>query len=126
MPRKLLENAATVIACSTRRGIQREQLLLSGRIHYRLILCFLLLVHGIPLSLRQLNRVLCKLGLKRRVTRYSVRHLQQVEELIRVGCNYICSTTVTVNVSRPSHCLFCRMSFMDQEYFFVVGQCVID
>ena len=73
-------------------GIQREQLIhyyfLEGYT-YRLILCFLLLVHGIPLSLRQLKRVLCKLGLKRRVPRYSVRHLQQVEELIRVGCNYL-------------------------------------
>ena len=105
-------------------GIQHEQLIhyyfLEGYT-YRLILCFLLLVHGIPMSLRQLKRVLCKLGLKRRVTRYSVHHLQQVEEPIRVGCNYICSTTVTFNVSRPSHCLFCRMSFMDQEYFLVVG-----
>ena len=72
-------------------GIQREQLIhyyfLEGYT-YRLILCFLLLVHGIPLSLRQLKRVLCKLGLKRRVPRYNVRHLQ-VEELIRVGCNYL-------------------------------------
>ena len=51
------------------------------------------------MPLRQLKRVLCKLGLKRRVTRYSVRHLQQVEELIRVSCNYICSTTVTQHYS---------------------------
>ena len=102
------------------RGIQ---LIHCYFLEYRLILCFLLLVHRIPMPLRQLKRVLCKLGLKRRVTRYSVRHLQQVEELIRIGYNYICSTTVTVNVS---HCLFWRMSFMDQEYFLVVGWCVID
>ena len=64
---KMLPQSSPAQLC----GIQREQLIhyhfLEGHT-YRLILCFLLLVHRIPLSLQQLKRVLCKLGLKRRVT----------------------------------------------------------
>ena len=79
------------------------------------------------LSLQQLKRVLCKLGLKRRVSRYSVRHLQ-VEEQIRVGCSKIfCSSSYRFYSDEDLDVLVCcRRSFMDQEYSLVVGQCVTD
>ena len=116
---------ASAGAWDTARPI--DTLLLSRRVHvpYAMILCFLLLVHGITLSLRQLKMVLCELGLKRRVARYSVRHLQQVEELIRVGCSKIfCSSSYRFYSDEDLDVLVCcRWSFMDS---LVVGQCVTD
>ena len=115
MSRKLLENAATVIACSTVWDTAQtiDTLPLSGRIHIPSdIMLFTFSAQNTTVITTAKESALQAWAKKTSDYRYSVRHLQQVEELIRVGCNYICSTTVTVNVS---HCLCCRMSFMDQE-----------
>jgi len=68
------------------RGASREQLIklyfLEGN-EYKVILVFLGLVHGIVLSLRQLKRIIKKLGLRKK-TVYTTSLLQDVDRCIRV------------------------------------------
>ena len=55
---------------------------------YTLILCFLYFVNGISLSLRQLKRILKRMGLRRRISALTRTRERQLERTIRVRLDH--------------------------------------
>lgn len=86
---------------------------------YKLILCFLFALHGIYLSLRQLKRILRRLGLRRRhpinfhIIDQSMRAIQVI-----LMAYFSCCFLYTLHTY--------RLNCMVQEAFLAIGPCAID
>ena len=80
---------------------------------YRLILCFLIALHGVCISLRTLKRILMRLDLRRR-GRYT--SLSRVSRCLLVRCSIIRVYVL--------YFLLCRLNYVAQDHFWVTEQCI--